>query len=51
MGWLSHQVKPLHEATCPRIILSIIHLNAKNAQELKRTPGGKKKILEPMETP
>jgi hypothetical protein len=39
VGRLSHYVKPLHEATSPRIILGIVHLSAKNAREPKRTSG------------
>jgi hypothetical protein len=31
VGMLSRHVKPLHEATSPRIILGIIHLSTKNA--------------------
>jgi hypothetical protein len=38
VGRHGHQVKLLHEATSPRIILSIIHLSTKNAWEPKRTP-------------
>jgi hypothetical protein len=39
VGRLSHQVKPLREATSPRIISGIVHLSAKNAWKPKRTPG------------
>jgi hypothetical protein len=39
VGRLSHQVKLLREATSPRIVSGIVHLSAKNVQELKRTPG------------
>jgi hypothetical protein len=46
VGRLSRQVKPHREATSPKIILGADHLDAKNAQEPKRTPGGKKKALE-----
>jgi hypothetical protein len=46
MGRLSHQVKPHHEATSPKIVPGVDHLSAKNAREPKRTPRGKKKALE-----
>jgi hypothetical protein len=41
VGRLIHQVKPHYEVTSPRIIPGVIHLNTKNAQEPKRTPGRK----------
>jgi hypothetical protein len=39
MGRHSYKVKPLCDATSPRIVLRIDHLNAMNAWESKRTPG------------
>jgi hypothetical protein len=38
VGRLCRQVNPLHEAISQKIVLGIIHLSTKNAQELKRTP-------------
>jgi hypothetical protein len=35
LGKLRRQVKPLREATAPRIIPGVVHLNAKNAREPK----------------
>jgi hypothetical protein len=55
VGWLTHQVKSLCEATSPRIILDTIHLSAKNAREPKRTPERQEEDFETnentMETP
>jgi hypothetical protein len=38
VGRLSSQVKQRREATSPRTIPGIIHLNVKNARELRKTP-------------
>jgi hypothetical protein len=38
VGRLSCQVKPLQEATSPRIIPDVIHVSSKNAREQKKTP-------------
>jgi hypothetical protein len=39
VGKLRCQVKLLHEAISPRIVLSIVHLNAKNVWEPEIIPG------------